>query len=140
MSDSRQSSSLQSEPGYALRLTPHADYLQVEVSGDIDAQPVRIAYWRQIAAEGKARGMRKLLVTDRKKHAPATPAELAELAQLFQGEGRNFDRVAVIEPTPEFLPAVEYGEIFGQGMGINVRVFSDGREAERWLRYGSPDD
>ena len=36
-------------PGYDLRLTPRGDHLQVNVSGDIDAQAVRIAYWRQIA-------------------------------------------------------------------------------------------
>jgi hypothetical protein len=125
---------------YRLRLAEQGDFLQVEVSGDIDAQAVRIAYWREIAAEGKARGLRKVLVTDRKKGHPASPAELAELAVLFHEESGNFDRVAVIEPTPEFLPAIEYAEIFGQSMGINVRIFSGARDAERWLRYGSPDD
>ncbi|MFC5568789.1 STAS/SEC14 domain-containing protein [Lysobacter yangpyeongensis] len=125
---------------YALRLEERGDMLQVQVSGDIDAQRVRIAYWQEIASEGRTRGIRKLLVTDRRKGHPATPAELAELAGLFQHEARHFDRVAVIEPTPEFVPAIEYAEIFGQGMGINVRIFSDQREAERWLRYGSPDD
>ena len=110
------------------------------MEGDIDAQSIRIAYWRRIAEEGRARGARKLLVTDRKKHKPATPAELAELARLLQHEAPNFDRVAVVEPTPEFLPAIEYAEIFGQGVGINVRIFSERRDAERWLRYGSPDD
>lgn len=127
-------------PEYRLRLSERSDFLEVEVSGDIDAQAVRIAYWREIAAEGKARGLRKVLVTDRKKGQPASPAELAELAILFQEESENFDRVAVIEPTPEFLPAVEYAEIFGQSMGINVRIFMAANEAERWLRYGSPDD
>ncbi|MDR7098441.1 hypothetical protein J2X04_000788 [Lysobacter niabensis] len=127
-------------PDYALHLVEHGDHLQVHVSGDVDAQAVRIAYWREIVAEAKARGLRKMLVTDRKKGHPASQAELAELALVFHEEGRNFDRVAVIEPTPEFLPAIEYAEIFGQGMGINVRFFSDRREAERWLRYGSPDD
>jgi hypothetical protein len=127
-------------PDYALQLVEHGDVLDVHVSGDVDAQNVRIAYWQDIADSGKERGIRKLLVSDRKKGPPATPAELAELAVLFQHEARHFERVAVIEPTPEFLPAVEYAEIFGQGLGINVRIFSERREAERWLRYGSPDD
>src|SRR5262245_58598510 len=127
------------DPGYQLRLTVSGDVLRVEGSGDSGTQPVRIAYWRQIAAEGRARGMRKLLVVDRRKGQPASPAELAELATLLKEEGRNFDRVAVIEPTPEFLPAAEYAEIYGQGQGINVRIFTDASAAERWLRYGSPD-
>ena len=125
---------------YALRLTPSGDHLRVEVSGDIDAQAVRIAYWRQIAEEAKARGLRKVLVRDRRKGHPASPNELAELAQLFKSEAPNFDRVAVVEPTPEFLPAVEHAEIFAQAAGINVRIFVDAAQAERWLRYGSPDD
>ena len=127
-------------PEYTLRLIEHGDFLHFEVSGDVDAQAVRIAYWREIAAQARERGFRKVLVTDRKKGQPARPAELAELAVLFHEEASNFDRVAVIEPTPEFMPAVEYAEIFGQSMGINVRVFSARRDAERWLRYGSPDD
>jgi len=127
-------------PEYTLHLVDQGDFLQVEVSGDVDAQAIRIAYWREIASEGKARGLRKILVRDRKKGHPASPAELAELAVLFHDEASHFDRVAVIEPTPEFMPAIEHAEIFGQSMGINVRVFSAHREAERWLRYGSPDD
>ena len=115
---------------YSLRLSQQGDLLQVEVSGGIDAQAVRIAYWRHIAEEAKARGVRKLLVTDRKKLQPATPPELAELAVLFKDEAHHFDRVAVIEPTPEFFPASEYAEIFGQALGINVRVFSNRSEAE----------
>ncbi len=127
-------------PGYDVRFTTRDDLLWVEVSGDIDAQEIRIAYWRAIAAEARVRGARKLLVTDRKKGQPASQAELAELVLLFRDEAKNFDRVAVIEPTVEFMPAVEHAEIFGRGVGINVRMFSEYDPAERWLRYGSPDD
>lgn len=125
---------------YSLKVEPADDVLLVRVSGDVDAQAVRIAYWRQIAAMGRERRVRKLLVVDRRKGTPATPPELAELAHLFRGEAEHFDRVAVVEPTPEFLPAIEHAEILGQGAGINVRVFGEVEPALRWLRYGSPDD
>ena len=125
---------------YSLEVEPADDLLLIRVSGHVDAQAVRIAYWREIAALGRARGVRKLLVVDRRKGKPATPPELAELAQLFRGEAAHFDRVAVVEPTPEFLPAIEHAEILGQGAGINVRVFGEVASALRWLRYGSPDD
>jgi hypothetical protein len=134
------SNELPGNDAYQLRLTPRGDHLQVEVSGDVDAQAVRIAYWRHIAREARARGERKLLVHDRRKGIPATPAELAELAQLLKDQAEHFDRVAVVEPTPEFLPAVEHAEILGQAAGINVRIFIDAAQALRWLRYGSPDD
>ena len=125
------------DAGYAMQFTTRDDLLWVEVSGDIDAQEIRIAYWRAIAAEARVRGTRKLLVTDRKKGQPASEAELV---LLFQDEAKNFDRIAVIEPTVEFMPAVEHAEIFGRGVGINLRIFCEYDPAERWLRYGSPDD
>lgn len=128
------------DPGYAVRFTTRDDLLRAEVSGDIDAQEIRIAYWRAIAAEARARGVRKLLVTDRKKGQPASPSELAELVLLFREEAKNFDRIAVIEPTLEFMPVTEHVEIFGRAEGINIRIFSEYDPAERWLRYGSPDD
>src|SRR5262245_15479428 len=71
---------------YALRLVERGDVLEVQVSGLVDAQHVRIAYWQEIADLGKTRGLRKLLVTDRKKGQPATPSELSQLAALFQHE------------------------------------------------------
>src|SRR5688572_17678733 len=87
---------LPNDPGYTLRLTTRGDHLLVQVAGDIDAQAVRIAYWRQIAEEAKALGQRKLLVYDRKKGKPASPIEIGELAQLLKNEAPNFDRVAVV--------------------------------------------
>lgn len=125
---------------YNLDFAQRGDCLHVQVFCNTSAQTVRIAYWQEIAREAMTRGMRKLLVTDRRDCEPGTPAELAELVVLFQHEAIHFDRIAVIEPTPEFLPMAQHGEIFGQSLGFNVRVFSAPAEAERWLRYGSPDD
>jgi hypothetical protein len=123
--------------GYALAFASDDGVLRVKVSGGEDAQAVRIAYWREIVAEGLKRQMRLLLVTDRKKGTPATPAELADLASLMAGFAPNFDKVAVVEPTAEFFSAVQHGEILGQEVGINVRVFSEVALAEQWLRFGS---
>jgi hypothetical protein len=126
-----------SDKGYSLKLSTHGDVLCVQVVGDVDAQAIRLAYWNEIAAIGKERGFRKLLVVDRKKQVPATPAELAELADAMRIEREHFERVAVVEPTPAFVPAIEHAEIHGQERGINVRVFGQRDEAERWLRYGA---
>lgn len=128
------------EPEYRLAWSTRDDILHVQVSGPIDAQRVRIAYWREIADTGRRRGFRKLLVIDRKKGQPATPDELLELTQRLMADREHFDRVAVVEPTDAFLPAIEHAEIIGREHGINVRVFGDLGSAERWLRFGSPDD
>lgn len=128
------------QPAYRLSFTQADGFLRVQVSGDIDAQQVRIAYWREIVAVARTRGERKLLVFDRKKGVPATPDELAEMARLFSVDAVHFDRVAVVEPTPTFLQAMEHAEIHGRSLGINVRIFADESSAERWLLFGSADD
>lgn len=127
-------------PAYRLAFNAADGFLRVQVSGDIDAQHVRIAYWREIVATARDRGERKLLVLDRKKGVPASPEELAGLARLFSTDAVHFDRIAVIEPTTAFLPAMEHAEIHGRSAGINVRIFSDESSAERWLLFGSADD
>ena len=128
------------EPQYRLSVGFDGDIFKVRVSGGIDAQAVRIAYWRDIIDTAHAHGYRKLLVIDRKKGIPASPEELAELARIFSAQGVLFDRVAVVEPTPAFLPAIEHAEIHGQSVGINVRIFAHEVDAERWLYFGSADD
>ncbi len=127
-------------PAYALSFTSCDGFLRVQVSGDIDAQDVRIAYWREIVATARERGERRLLVLDRKKGIPATPDELAEMAGLFSADAAHFARIAVIEPTTAFLPAMEHAEIQGRSVGINVRIFGDEANAERWLLFGTADD
>jgi hypothetical protein len=127
-------------PDYHLSWRTRGEVLQVQVSGDIDAQAVRIAYWREIAATARQKGFRKVLVIDRKKGKPANPDDLLELARALLVEREHFDRVAVIEPTDAFLPAIEHAEIIGREHGINVRVFGNIASADLWLRLGSPDD
>ena len=127
-------------PEYSLQFTERSGFLHVDVRCDVDSQPVRIAYWKALVEEAHARGLRRMLIFDRLKKTPATPQQLAEMAMLFRGEAANFDRIAVIERRPELLSAVQHGEILTRDLGINLRIFVDPAEAERWLRYGSPDD
>lgn len=116
------------------------DVLHFRVSGDIDSQAIRIAYWQEIVAITKREGLRKLLVVDRKKHKPANPEELAQLAAMMQIHSTIVDRVAVVEPTAKFVSAMEHAEIEGREAGINVRIFNRVEDAERWLMYGSSDE
>lgn len=128
------------ESHYRLAFRPESDTLHAQVHGGIDAQPVRIAYWTEIIATAERMGYRKLLVIDRRKGRPASPDELAELAALLRDRLVRFERVAVVEPTPAFVPAIEHGEILARAMDLNVRIFAEPQAAERWLHFGSPDD
>ncbi len=128
------------EPAYRITWTVVDDMLRVQVEGDVDAQPVRLAYWREILSTAREHDCRKLLVIDRKKGRPATPEELGALAFAFRDLHAAFDRIAVVEPIAEFLTAIEHGEIHARSLGLNVRIFAEETEAERWARFGSADD
>lgn len=125
-----------------LRFRQDEDLLRVWVDGGADSQQVRVAYWQTIVDEARRLGCRRLLVMDRKKGRSATPLELAQLALMFRAEAVHFDAIAVVEPSAEFIPVLEHGEIAARMVGINLRVFGEARSAEHWLRYGwkAPDD
>jgi hypothetical protein len=127
-------------PAYRLSITVEGGLLRAQVDGEIDAQAVRLAYWREIVDAARAHQCRLLLVIDRKKTRPASSGELAALALAFRAHRDDFDRIGVFEPTAAFVPAIEHAEIHGRALGINVRIFSDPVEAERWVRFGSADD
>lgn len=127
-------------PAYRLSIAVEGDLLRAQVDGEIDAQAVRLAYWREIVDTARAHQCRLLLVIDRKKTRPASSDELAALALAFRAHRDDFERIGVFEPTAAFVPAIEHAEIHGRALGINVRIFSDPVEAERWVRFGSADD
>ena len=127
-------------PGFQVTYLKHGDTLHFQVTGDIDSQAIRIAYWREIVAITQREGLRKLLVVDRKKHKPANPEELAQLAAMMQIHRKIADRIALVEPMAEFVSAMEHAEIEGREFGFNVRIFNRVEDAERWLIYGSSDD
>ncbi len=127
-------------PDFHVAYRKHGDTLRFQVTGDVDSQAVRIAYWQEIVAITKREGLRKLLVVDRKKHKPANPEELAQLAAMMQIHSTVADRIAVVEPTAKFVSAMEHAEIEGREVGINVRIFNRIEDAERWLMYGSSDE
>ncbi|MGH8049557.1 MAG: hypothetical protein ACREPB_02745 [Arenimonas sp.] len=129
-----------SNPEFHVAYRKQGDTLHFQVTGDIDSQAIRIAYWQEIVAITKREGLRKLLVVDRKKHKPASPEELAQLAAMMQIHSSIADRIAVVEPTAKFVPAMEHAEIEGRELGINVRIFNRNEDAERWLMYGSSDE
>lgn len=81
-----------------------------------------------------------MLVLDRKKHKPASQDELVQLVAMMKIHNGIADRVAVVELTAEFVSAVEHAEIDDREVGINIRVFSNVEDAERWLMHGLSDE
>ena len=127
-------------PDFDVTYRRHGDTLRFQVSGDVDSQETRVAYWQEIVNIIKREGLRKILVVDRKKLVPASQAQMTQLASVMKVHSDIVDWVAIVEPTPEFVSAAEHAEIEGRAVGFNVRVFSYVEDAERWLMYGLSDE
>jgi hypothetical protein len=123
-------------PAFQLEWLNRGLWWQVTVSGGIDSQQTRIAYWQEIVSKSIQTGKRNLLVIDRKKNSPANANELADLLQRFHSFALEFEKIAVVEPNPQFVSAVQFAEIVGIEHDINVRVFNSIADAEHWLKYG----
>ncbi len=126
----------QAVPKWRLRFEDRDDYLFAEVRGPADSLAITTAYWRQIEAECARRDTRKLLVCDRLRGEPATPADFSQLARNLCGGVLEKLRIAFHEPVAEHLRHVEHGELAMREAGFTLRVFGSELEAELWLRYG----
>ena len=126
-------------PDFDVTYRRQGDTLRFQVTGDVDSQETRIAYWQEIVNIIKREGLRKILVVDRKKLVPASQEQMTQLASVMKIHSDIVDWVAIVEPSLEFVSAAEHAEIEGRAVGFNVRVFSYVEDAERWLMYGLSD-
>lgn len=124
------------EPTHELRFEDRGDYLRVEILGEFDSLDISIAYWREIAAECERRNTRALLAVDRLGGDPIPPEAMAQVIAVMRDSYMRHVRVAYCEMTTQQVSQAEYGELIAREAGYVVRVFSDEREAELWLRYG----
>ncbi|GAB1596915.1 hypothetical protein [Lysobacter claricitrinus] len=118
-------------PPYTLRFEPREHYLFARVDGPEDTFEVSIAYWTEIEAECRARGVRRLLVVEALA-GNAVPAEMADVVDALIGMGFRDMRVAYVDATEDagLLVAAEARAV---NAGLVGRVFRDEAGAERWL-------
>lgn len=121
---------------WRLRFEDRRGYLYAAVEGPEDSLAITTAYWLEIAAACRQRGIRSVLVCDRLRGNPSTREEFARLAKALAGSGLEQVRIAFHEPVSEHLRDVEFGELALREEGFVLRVFGNEREAEVWLRYG----
>lgn len=119
-----------------LRFEDRGDYLYAAVDGPEDSPDITIAYWRELNAECRRRGTRRLLVCDHLRGEPAGIEDFQRLIDALDDHELRKVRIAFHEPVSEHLRLVEYGELIFREAGYTLRVFGSEREAEVWLRYG----
>ncbi|WP_133499225.1 hypothetical protein [Cognatilysobacter terrigena] len=118
-------------PPYTLRVEPRDRYLYVHVDGPEDTLEVSVAYWTEIEAECRARGVRRLLVVEALQ-GNAVPAEMAQVVDALIAMGFRDMRVAYVDAT-EDAGLLVAAESRAMNAGLVGRVFRSEAEAERWL-------
>jgi len=122
---------------YKLKLTRDGDGLWATVTGTRNPANT-VAYWEAILADVLRQRPRWLYVDDRLKGPEIAIGEWFALVDAMKGRGLEGLRIAHVKPAG--VNHLEYCEIFAREAGLEARAFSDPGIAERWLRYGVPEE
>ena len=120
-----------------LTFSREGDGLRATVSGPRTLANT-VAYGEGILGEVKSQRPRWLFVCDRLQGHELSIAEWHDLVTKMKGRGLEGMRIAHVKPSG--MDHLEYCEIFAREAGIDARAFSDPGTAERWLRYGVPEE
>lgn len=121
--------------GFVLTFSWHGDHLRAQVDGEHDTFQISLGYWTLIAQECHRRAVQRVLVVENIVEA-GNPIDLPQLVDAVVALGFRDIRVAFVDLIDAHLKAMEHGEILARERGIIGRVFSDERDALRWLRHG----
>jgi hypothetical protein len=122
---------------HKLNLARDGDGLWATVTGTRNPANT-VAYWEAILAEVLRQRPRWLYVDDRLKGSEIAIGEWFALVDAMKGRGLEGLRIAHVKPAG--VNHLEYCEIFAREAGLEARAFSDPGIAERWLRYGVPEE
>lgn len=121
---------------YTLRFEDRAAYLFACVEGPHDTLDISLAYWREIAAEVRRRGARRLMVLEELRQ-PSTLGDAQQVIAALPGLGLAEVRIAFVDPIEDVeLLVNEQAE--ARLLGLTGRVFGGTAAAERWLLSDAP--
>lgn len=122
---------------YGLTLAREGDGLRATVTGARNVANT-FAYWEAIVEAVRAQRPRWLFVNDLLRGEELDSNAWFALVDRVRGQGLEGIRIAHVKP--HGLNHLEYCEIFAREAGLNARAFHEAGAAERWLRYGVPDE
>lgn len=120
-----------SAPAYTIEYKEHPGYLIARVAGPADSVAIKLAYFAEVTAACRARGLHKLMVVEAlgTKLAPSETQRVAlELQPLLKGL-----IIAFVDLEPEHHEINRLGEVTAVDAGAVGRVFRDLEESERWI-------
>jgi hypothetical protein len=121
-----------SDKPYRLTFEQRPTYLHAFVEGEDDSYEISRQYWQEIADECKARKFKKVLIVEDIVES-GTIAEAYQLCSEFPQMGYLKIKVAFVDRHAEQNEENQFGELVAVNRGVNVKLFTDIDEAEKWL-------
>lgn len=118
---------------YVIAYEDRGDYLYAFVTGAKDSIAVSLSFWRELAAESKARQVAALLVEEDFRETLSV-GEMFELVEGILALDWHSVRVAFVDCNEAHHELNEFGEVVATNRGMRARVFTDVVLAETWLR------
>jgi hypothetical protein len=120
-----------SDPRYTVTYEQRPTYLVARIVGDRISGDIKVAYFTEIAAECRARGLRKMLVIETLQGS-ITEGEMARLAVQVAPLVKGII-CAYVDTMPDRQGINRLGEHLSVDAGAVGRMFRTIPEAEHWI-------
>lgn len=120
------------DKNYRITLEERPEYLYAFIQAEHDSYEISIAYWREIAAECKARKATRVMVEEDMR-GNATVAEAYQLAAELPKMGFLGIKLAFVDTHLDQSDLNAFSELVAVNRGVNGKFFNDRAEAEAWL-------
>lgn len=116
---------------YNIQFEHHHDYLHARVTGEKDSAEISISFWKEIAAECKKYGYKKLLVEENIQ-GNISDDEIYEITSVITDLFENV-MIAFYDHQMPHYNMNKIGETLVLNRGVIGRVFDDIEKARQWL-------
>jgi hypothetical protein len=117
---------------YSIRFTGTGHYLVAEVSGTENSFDTAMQYWKEILAEIKSSGHKKLMVTENFAVDVSKTDMYFIAAWLSKMDFRGI-WIAFLDETNDRLELNQFSELVTGNRGLITKAFTNRGEAEKWL-------
>jgi len=121
-----------SKKPYRLTFEYRPAYLYAHVEGENDNYEISSAYWQEIADECTNKEFDRVLIIEDIVETGSL-AEIYQLCSEFSRMGYDEIKIAFIDRRSDQEEQNKFGELVAVNRGLNVKIFTDIDEAEKWL-------
>lgn len=116
---------------YTIAYEDRGQYLCARISGAYDSVAASLAYWRDVAAEARSRGFRRVLIVEGFQ-TPLSLLDVYHVSEQIPALIRGLV-VAFVDLRSEQFDDNKFGEDVAVNRGALGKVFATEEEAVEWL-------